>query len=480
MNIALIMLLVYMAATITISIIMTRKARNKDSSSFLAANNSLGIMLIIPLLFSEMIAGAGTIGNAASAYSSGLNAVWANWGMVIGCFLFIIFTLTFYRAMHRKYGVISIPEAYKFLFDEKCRMVLLIVIALVYAILFSLQPTAAAAIIAPLLGVSETLVTWIICAIFILVTIGGGMSGVAWMNVLHAVVMYIGMFIVCFLSIKEAGGIENMQQVLPDSYFSLTGGNTFTTIANALGTGISFLASATVVTVAFASKSLKTARIGTSLAAIIVVPFALFVALIGMAAKVVLPDIAPNTALFSMANSLSGVLGGVAAMAIIAAIWSTGPALLMVVATTLTRDLFLKLKPDADDKKQIRFSRCMLVVVGVAGTAFGMTADSILNQMYGAFQIRSIVGIVLMVAILWPRVTKTAAFWSMLVGGIVAAVWFFAGNPFNIAALWPAAGICIVLLLIISFASKEKESEGHRQYREALQYLREVEEQQKL
>ncbi len=56
--------------------------------------------------------------------------------------------------------------------------------------------------------------------------------------------------------------------------------------------------------------------------------------------------------------------------------------------------------------------------------------------MLGAFQIRSVVGVVLLAALAWPRVNNRAAFWSMMGGGIVAAGWFFAGNPFGIAPLW--------------------------------------------
>lgn len=470
MNLPLIMVIVYLVITLGISAIFVAKQKKKEqnSSQFMAAKSSLGVALIVPLMFSEMIAGAGTIGNAASAFKSGISSVWANWGMVIGCILVLVLAAKFYRVMSTEKGAISIPEAYKHIFDQRCRTVLLIIIVIVYGILFSTQPIAAASIIAPMLDANETLVAWIIAALFILVTVAGGMKGIAWMNVVHAAVMYIAMALVAFKSIGAVGGLGAMQEILPSTFFSFTQPNVPTTIANALGTGISFIASATVVSVIFGAKNLKTANKGVGIAAFLVLPFALFPALIGMAAKIALPDIVSNNSLFAMANSLGPVFAGLASMAIIAAIWSTGPALLMVISTTLTRDLYKVVRPQASDKQQIVFSRVAIAVIGVIFTIFGMNAGSILDQMYGAFQIRSVVGIVLVIALFWPRVSKNAAFWSMLVGGVVAAVWHFAANPFGLSPLWPAAAVCIVILVIMTLCSKEKVSPGYKMYQEAL------------
>ena len=204
------------------------------------------------------------------------------------------------------------------------------------------------------------------------------------------------------------------------------------------------------------------------IAALIVAPFALCPSLVGICAKVVLPDIDPGTALFSMAHQLGGTYSGVTSMAIIAAIWSTAPVLLMIASTTLTRDFYKKMKPEATDAQELRASRLCVILVGVVGTILGLSADSFLDQMYGAFQIRSIVAITLLVALFWPRVSTTAAFWSMLVGGATAAVWFFAKNPMGISCFWPGAAICLIILVILTLMSKQQVSAGYRLYREAV------------
>jgi len=79
------------------------------------------------------------------------------------------------------------------------------------------------------------------------------------------------------------------------------------------------------------------------------------------------------------------------------------------------------------------------------------------------------------VALAWPRVTKDAAFYSMLAGGIVAAFWHFAGNPFGVQPLWPGAGVCLLILIPMTLLSKEKVSPGYRMYLEAQAQLKAME-----
>ena len=475
MSVALIMLIAYLVLTTAISLHFSKK--NTDTKQYFVADRSLGAVVVVALLFSEIVAGSGTVGNAASAFTGGFSSVWANWGMAIGCWIFVPLVCKFYSSMAVAKGVMSIPQAYEHMFDKRCKTVMIGIVVVVYVILYSSQAVAAAGIIAPLLGLDATLVAWVVTALFILTCVTGGMGGIAWMNVIHSAVMYIGMGIVAFKALTTVGGMEVLTAALPATHFSFTQPDLFTTIANALGTGLSFLAASNVTNSAFSAKSRKAANKGIIIAGFMVVPFALFPALIGICARVAMPEIAPNSALFGMANSMGGVYGGLVSMAITAAIWSTAPALLLIICTTLTRDFYsVYVKPGASDVQQMRFSKLAAVVIGIIGTALGLNAASILSQMLGAFQIRSVVGIVLAVAVFWPRVSSTAAFWSMLCGGVVAAVWQFGGKPFGVAPLWPAAAVTLIILIPLTLMSKEKVSPGYREYQEALKDMYEQEE----
>lgn len=190
-------------------------------------------------------------------------------------------------------------------------------------------------------------------------------------------------------------------------------------------------------------------------------------AFIGISARVVMPSIVPNSALYLMSSGQGEVFGGIIAMSIIAAILSTAPGLLIVVAATLTKDLYLTvIRPKASEKQQLKFTMFVIFAAGVIGTQIGIGKEAILDNMLGAFQIRSIAGIVLLTALAWPRVDERSAFWSMLGGGAASAYWFFFGSS-NIAPLWVGAGVCLAILLVMTLFSKNQLSDGYQKYLQA-------------
>jgi SSS family solute:Na+ symporter len=425
--------------------------------------------MIIPLLFAEMIGGAATVGCAANAFRFGISAVWYNWSVTIGCLIMVALALvTFYRTVGSQLGVMSIPEAFEVMFDRKTRVAMMLIIVVVYCIFYAVQPLAAAAILAPMFGVNTTAMVWITSILFIIMAVTGGLRGLAWMNVVHSIVMYIGLFTVAYFAVDYIGGFSGLQAKLPATFFDLSQPNLYTVFAWIIGTSVAMFAAPTVAAVAFGANSIKTARMGVVVGGLLVVPFAVACAVIGMCAAGVLPGVPARTAMFAMASHLGPWLGGIAAMGVIAAITSSAPAFLLLASTTLTRDCYAVIKKDSTEKQQMLFSMAVMVVMGVLATIFALTIQSILTQILSAFQIRSIVGVVLVIALFWKRTSANAAFWTIVIAGGLAAFWHFAGKPFGIEPLWPSLGLGIPLLIVLSLLSKDKVNPGYVKYQEAL------------
>lgn len=466
MSIPVIMVILYFILTVIISLVLTQRKANAEQ--YFVAKRSLGGFVVCVALFSESVAGATTVGNASSAFTSGISSVWASWGMGIGCFLVVLLVAKFYRSMSAHFGVMTVPEAYKYMFDNKTRIAMIINVVVVHIIATSTQARAASAIIAPLLGVDQNTVTWVMAAIFVLVVVTGGMKGIAKINVFHTAVMYIGVLFVTVGALREAGGVQALTTTLPSTYFSLGQPDWGTTLAGALGSAIGYLASSNVAGNIFSSKSLKSAKRGILAAGILIFPFAMCPAVIGLCAKVIMPDATASTILYTMAYHLGPAYAGIISMAILAAVLSTGPSVLMITTTAITRDLVKGyIRPNISDKGQVLFSRICAVVIAVVAVILGMNAGGLLNQLLGCFQIRAIAGIVLVVALFWPRVTSDATFWSLLVGTAIATFWQFSGKPFGVSPLWPAAAVSLVILVVMTLMSKEKQSPGYIAYKQA-------------
>jgi Na+/proline symporter len=459
------MVVTYILVTIVLGAWYAR--RQKDTETYFVAGRSMGFIMVAALLFGELMAGAGTVGSAATAWRIGLSSVWANWGMAIGSFLFIIFVSKVYHAMGHVKGAMSVPEVFGLFFDNRSRKVLMLILSVVYFIIFSIQAPATAIILSPLFGTDYTSTVWVLAAMFIGITAFAGLEGVAGMNILNTIFMVGGMLIVAIKAITYAGGLGAIYAAVPPTYFSVFQPDLWTVTAQGLGVAIGCLASATYVTATFSADSLKTANRGIAVASIIVIIFALVPSFLGICASIIIPDLPANASLYNIAQHFGPIYGGIISLAILAVMMDSG-ATMLLVTTIVTRDLYIPLFPNSTDKQQLIFSRVAAIVLGAIGTSFGLQAGSILNQVLGAFQIRSVVGVVLLIALYWPRVSKDAAFYSMALGGIMAAVWHFTGNPFGVQPLWPSLVICLVVLIPMSLISKEKVSPGYKMYKEVM------------
>ena len=271
MSLPLIMLVAYIAITVIIGVVVATRGSSSSRQFLTAQGNLVWFNRSSLLLFAEMMAGAATIGKAATGFTTGISAVWVNWGMSIGMIVFIVFAARFYRAMHRKYDILSVPEAFKFMFDQRCRTVMLVIIVVTYCFLYSSQPISAAALIAPMVGLDPTPVAWFVSALFVAVTLLGGMKGLAIMNIAHMVVMYGGLIAATSGSLDMVGGLGALYEQLPSSYFDLLQPDIWSTLANAIGIGISFIAAATMVTATISARSARDMAVGAWGAAVIVI-----------------------------------------------------------------------------------------------------------------------------------------------------------------------------------------------------------------
>lgn len=455
-----IIIALYFVLIFYITYLMSKQ--NKSMADYITASSSFGIFAIIPMVLSEVIAGSATIGAAATGYSTGLSAGWSLWGMAIGCLLAVIFATKFYRVMACK-GKMSVGESFAYYFDERCRIVMVFITITFCIIMFSLQPAAAAAIIAPLLGIDQRVCAWVIAAFFTVTAMLGGIKGVAKVNFIHSLVMYIGIAMTAYFSLRFAGGIAGLKENLPTTHFDLIQPSLFTVSAWVLGASINVPAGAMVSGAILTSKSVKTANRALIITAALMVPFALCCAVIGMSAKASGLTIMENNAIFTMANQISPILSGIASMAILAAILSSAPALLVLIGGTVTRDIYVNfINKQATERQQTYCSKITIIAFGVIGMLMGGLPGSLLSKALGAFQIRSSAGLVLILALVIKKVNNHAAFWSMLFGGASAIIWFFMGNPFGIEPVWPSLGIALIILFGFLIFTKEPEYEGHK------------------
>ena len=461
---AFIMVAVYLGLTCIISLI--NKNRQSSTRNTFVAKNGMPACTLIPLLFGELIAGAGTVGNASEAFTHGINAVWGNWGQAIGCIVFVVFASRFFYEAGRK-GAMSVAEAFEMRFNNKVRWAVTMVVLLAFLVIYSMQSVAVVSIVGPIIRSVADIndITILIgCAVLFAVISLNGIKSVAGANVLHMAVIVVFLSVIAWANVRDAGGVENIYQQLLDTHFNLMYPDVSTVIAQVIGAAFAMISAMTVVNSCYCCRSLHEARKGIIVVAVLVTIFALLPAAIGLSGRILLPESNGKGILYEMANRLSPSWGGLASIAILGAVLSTGPAILLMLATTVVRDIYLNIKPKASEKKQMICFRASVVAIAVLSVFIASNMKSILNDLLASFQIRAISGIVLVISLHWDKVTNDAAFWSIVAGGVIAAIWHFAGSPFGIAPLWVSLGVGLTLLVVISLSSNK----GKEEYQEYL------------
>ncbi len=151
---------------------------------------------------------------------------------------------------------------------------------------------------------------------------------------------------------------------------------------------------------------------------------------------------------------------------VLAAIMSTIDSQLLVCSTTISEDLYKKyLRINASDKEVLFVARTGVIVVALVGLALAFNkADKTLLSMvafaWGGFG--AAFGPVILLSLLWTRMTKTSAILGMVVGATVALIWeILDGGIFDIFGVVPGfvmSTTVIVLSTQLSINSQSKES----------------------
>lgn len=104
---ALVIILLYMAATVAIGLIASRikqsKEQKQSNDDFLMASKSLGPVVLAGTLFAANTGGASTTGIATNVFTYGLSACWYVIAAGIG-FVLVSFIAPYFRKASGKYS----------------------------------------------------------------------------------------------------------------------------------------------------------------------------------------------------------------------------------------------------------------------------------------------------------------------------------------------------------------------------------------
>lgn len=460
---AVLIVVIYIALTFLLGFILNK--RSKDTKELFVAKNQLSVLLLVPLLFGEIIAGASTTGSAQGGFTQGISAIWVFVGKGFGCLVFaVLFGEFFTRA--GKAGIMSVPEAFNWRFDAKVRYVMIFIVLVPLFLVCSSQCKAAASLLSPMLGIEVNVTICIVGVIFGILALAG-LKGLAKMNILHSCLIFFGVMFVALVCTNSQGGFAELKVTVPAGYWDLTHPSIWEITGQLVSATLAFMVAVTPANACYSSDNLRTSRASLCIAGALAMVFSFFPVLIGLCGKVAIPGADANTVLYTMPATLSPALAGLATMAVLAAVLSTAPFLFLSCSTIVIRDILLPIKGSIPEQTQMKMTVLITAIFTAVAIYFAINTSSIFNQIIGANHIKSMAAFVLIVSLFWKRLTNWAAFWALLISGFLSTLWYFEGSVFGLAIepLWPALTISALLMIMISFADKKHSFKDYAAYK---------------
>lgn len=416
----------YFVLIIGVGIYSQKRATSSDQ--FFGAG--LGVLMCVCAGTGEWLGGTSTTGISEYGFVYGLSGAWYTIANAIGVLVLALFFAKLYRSI----GTVTVPGIVERFIGVDARVISSVLLSIVMVAVGTSQVIAAGTLGVGVLGVPFEWSVIVLGIGFILYTLAGGMVAVGYTNIIHLVVMYGGILLAIVYTFFLLGdnnfvaGATALRQ-LPDSYFQMhaIGYSKVSSwlIASILG---ACTAQAGIQPI-LAAKNVKVARKSAFLTALVVAPFGIFTALLGMAAKVHFGDQITNgkEALPLLMMQLPPVVGGLVLAAIFAAILSTVSPIILAAGTMVTKDIYQRIiNPGASDKKVLFYSRvftgisgvlCILIALGLYGNT------RVLDIVYSAYSLRGAIFVVLLFAIYWNRTTPKGAAWSLVITGATLVFW---------------------------------------------------------
>jgi SSS family solute:Na+ symporter len=434
--------------------------RVKGSSDFFVA----GRTLTAPLLFSTVLAaniGAGsTVGAAGLAFGEGISGWWWNGSAAIGSLALAFWVGPRIWALAERHGFYTVGDFLEYRYGRPVRGVVSALIWVGTLAILAGQLIAGAAVLEVVAGVPRAWGTAIGAAAMLVYFVAGGLLSSAWVNAVQLVVLLAGLLVAVPIVLAKAGGLAGIAAVAPAHFWDFgytTGPGSGITLLAMLGPA--FIISPGLLQKVYGAANPRAVRMGVGMQALALGLFAFIPVLLGMSARVIVPDVAsPNLVLPTvLVEALPVWLGALALAAVFSAEVSTCDAILFMLATSLSQDLYKQfVNPKADDRTILLVARLAAIAGGVLGVLLAIQLPTVI----GALSIfYTLLGVSLFVPVLAGLYVKRA-------GTPEAFAAIFAGVSFVLAvqlsgqagrAVWTnpnvggltAAGMAFVVVMVV-------------------------------
>ena len=374
----------------------------KSSSGFFVAGRKLETGLLFTTLIAANLGAGSTVGVAAIAYKSGVSAWWWIGSAGIGSMILAFWVGPKIWRIACRYNLYTLGDYLDKRYSKTFRGLFSSMMAVGTLALFSGQLLGIAWILEVVADVPKEAGVIVGAVVTTLYFAAGGLLSAAIVNIVEVAVILAGFVVALPFIYSFVGGwsglVAKVAQNLPDpaaqaDYFSM-GGIGLTVIVGYLVMLVpSFFISPGLIGKVFGARNERAIKVGTAANGIVQLFFAIIPVIIGMAAFAAFPNLSrPDLALpTAMKEMMPFAIATLALAAIFAAEVSTADAVLYMLATSVSNDLYKTFfNPKIADKDLLKISRVVTLASGILGIFFALNLQSIISALTIFYSLMSV------------------------------------------------------------------------------------------
>ncbi len=478
MNLYLVILGLYLLTLTLIGALKSRRVTSEED--FALAGRGLTTWVLVGTMVATWIGTGSIFGNAGKTYEIGLAAVFIPIGSLLG-----VVVLVMISAKVRNMTITTVPEIIRNRFGNFAGVLTTISLTIAYLVIVSYQYNAGGSVLEVILkdSAGNPLVSTdsavIIAAVFIVAyTIFAGLFSVAYTDVFNSVVIVITFLVSLPLLWHRAGGMSGIENLFiasgRASHLKLSGIFSATDFINFLLPPFLLILGDANMYQRFSAgtnaRSVRKATIYFVVGILLVEMLIIFTAWVS-SAMIPAAENGRHVMVYAAINLLPPVLGAIVITTIVGIIISTADSYLLIPATTLVKDIYLKyLHRGASERTAVMVNRLTVLCLGITAYAvsrgFAGSVGFFERALYAYTIYGAAVTPALIATLYWRKATRFGIIASMLTGIFMTLVWkewilqnwllpdFISG----LDGVLPAALVSVMTLLVVSLLTRETRS----------------------
>ncbi|MCH7527142.1 MAG: sodium:solute symporter family protein [Planctomycetes bacterium] len=454
-----VVIFLYLGALIVVGAWHARRIKSQED--FAVAGRSLTVPILVGTMLTTWIGTGSLMGNAEKTYEIGIAFIVVPIGSVLGIML-----IAMVAARVRRFGQITVLDILETRYGVVPRLLGTVAIVTAYLVIVSYQYRAGGAVLHRINeDIPLSLCIQIAAGFIIVYTVLAGLVSVARTDVVNGVIMVAGIAFALPWLFAKAGGFAGLTEAFADTpekmqVFGPIGW--LKLIGYSLPAFLLVMGEANLYQRFFAARNPRSAQTAAIILvfAVAIVEVAIILTAWVASALVPLDDNYGHVLLIAAKDLLPAAVGALMLAAAVAIIVSTADSFLLVVSTSVVRDIYHRfLNPNASPKRLVFASRLAVIALGLIAYGVSLTSDQFLEVALWAYTVYGAsITPALIATFFWKRATSSAAAASIACGTVVTITWsllqkydVFADSAWqNVDAVIPAITASILALVVIS------------------------------